>query len=48
MRRTKNYNKKRVALALTGTLALTGVVGSIPMSMFQNDMAVVCAAEGTE
>lgn len=48
MRRTKNYNKKRVALALTGILALTGVVGSIPMSMFQNDMAVVCAADGTE
>lgn len=44
----RKCNKKRVALALTGTLALTGVVGSIPMSMFQNDLAVVCAAEGTE
>ena len=45
MRKTKNYNKKRVALALTGTLALTGVVSSVPMSMFQNGMAVVCAAD---
>ena len=34
----RKYNKKRAALMLTGTLALTGAISSIPMQVFQNEM----------
>ena len=46
----RKYNKKRAALMLTGTLALTGAISSIPMQVFQNGngmATVVYAAEGT-
>lgn len=31
MKKAKNYNKKRAAIVLTGTLAFTGAVSAIPM-----------------
>lgn len=44
----KKYNKKRAAFMLTGTLALTGAISSIPVPMFQNGtVAVVHAADNT-
>lgn len=46
---TRFNNKKKAAIMLTGTLALTGAISAIPMPMFQNGMAaVVYAADGTE
>ena len=49
MKKMTKFNKKRVTLMLTGTLALTGAISSLPMPMIQNGMAtVVYAAEGTE
>ena len=45
----KKSNKKKVAMILTGTLALAGAISSTPMPLFQNGMAaVVYAADGTE
>ena len=45
----KKSNKKKVAMMLTGTLALAGAISSTPMPLFQNGMAaVVYAADGTE
>lgn len=37
--------KKKMVVALSGALALSGVVGALPMSFYQNNMAVVCAAD---
>jgi len=49
MKKMTKFNKKRVTLMLTGTLALAGAISSLPMPMIQNGMAtVVYAAEGTE
>ena len=46
---TRFNNKKKAAIMLTGTLALTGAISAIPMPMFQNGVAaVVYAADGTE
>lgn len=48
MRKAKNCNKKRAAIVLTGTLALTGVVSAIPMPMLGNPLAAaVYAADAT-
>ena len=48
MKKAKNYNKKRAAIVLTGTLAFTGAVSAIPMPMLGNPMAaVVYAADAT-
>ena len=48
MRKAKNCNKKRSAIVLTGTLALTGVVSAIPMPMLGNPLAAaVYAADAT-
>lgn len=48
MRKAKNCNKKRTAIVLTGTLALTGVVSAIPMPMLGNPLAAaVYAADAT-
>lgn len=41
MKKAKNYNKKRAAIVLTGTLAFTGAVSAIPMPMLGNPMAAV-------
>lgn len=44
----KKSNKKKVAMMLTGTLALAGAISSVPMPLFQNGTAaIVYAAEGT-
>ena len=44
MRKAKNCNKKRAAIVLTGTLALTGVVSAIPMPMLGNPLAAAVYA----
>lgn len=44
----KKSNKKKVAMMLTGTLALAGAISSVPMPLFQSGTAaIVYAAEGT-
>ena len=40
----KKSNKKKVAMILTGTLALAGAISSTPMPLFQNGMAAVVYA----